>query len=80
MSFIVSWRTTSTLPAAHRCLVHAAKAMRSASCIAGCSAEIRNWIVAAGAAEGLRMQWHEYVPLYRTPAGTGCGMAFAEWR
>ena len=43
------------------------------------SSEIRNWIVAAGAAEGLRTQWQEYVPLYRTPAGTGCGMAFAEW-
>jgi hypothetical protein len=23
--------------------------------------------------------YQEYVPLYRTPAGTGCGMAFAEW-
>jgi hypothetical protein len=43
------------------------------------SSEIRNWIVAAGAAAGLRTQWQEYVPLYRTPAGTGCGMAFAAW-
>lgn len=43
------------------------------------SSEIRNWIVAAGAAEGLRTRWQEYVPLYRTPAGTGCGMAFALW-
>jgi 3-O-methylgallate 3,4-dioxygenase len=43
------------------------------------SSEIRNWIVTAGAAEGLRTKWQEYVPLYRTPAGTGCGMAFAEW-
>ena len=43
------------------------------------SSEIRNWIVTAGAAEGLRAKWQEYVPLYRTPAGTGCGMAFAEW-
>lgn len=43
------------------------------------SSEIRNWIVVAGAAEGLRTKWQEYVPLYRTPAGTGCGMAFAEW-
>ena len=40
------------------------------------SSEIRNWIVVAGAASGLAMQWREYVPLYRTPAGTGCGMAF----
>ena len=40
------------------------------------SSEIRNWIVAAGAAAGLKTAWQEYVPLYRTPAGTGCGMAF----
>jgi 3-O-methylgallate 3,4-dioxygenase len=44
------------------------------------SSEIRNWIVAAGAAEALRTKWQEYVPLYRTPAGTGCGMAFAVWQ
>lgn len=43
------------------------------------SSEIRNWIVMAGAADKLEMRWHEYVPLYRTPAGTGCGMAFAAW-
>jgi 3-O-methylgallate 3,4-dioxygenase len=43
------------------------------------NSEIRNWIVMAGAAAaaGLRCEWREYVPLYRTPAGTGCGMAFA---
>jgi hypothetical protein len=46
------------------------------------NSEIRNWMVMAGAAAtaGLRCEWREYVPLYRTPAGTGCGMAFAEWR
>lgn len=43
------------------------------------NSEIRNWIVAAGAAGGLETAWQEYVPLYRTPAGTGCGMAFAVW-
>jgi len=43
------------------------------------SSEIRNWIVAAGAAENLKTAWQEYEPLYRTPAGTGCGMAFAVW-
>lgn len=43
------------------------------------NSEIRNWIVMAGAAAGLKPQWSEYVPLYRTPAGTGCGMAFAAW-
>jgi 3-O-methylgallate 3,4-dioxygenase len=43
------------------------------------NSEIRNWIVVAGAARALRCAWQEYVPLYRTPAGTGCGMAFAAW-
>jgi 3-O-methylgallate 3,4-dioxygenase len=43
------------------------------------SSEIRNWIVTAGAAEKLDTAWQEYEPLYRTPAGTGCGMAFAVW-
>ena len=43
------------------------------------SSEIRNWIVVAGAAERLETAWQEYEPLYRTPAGTGCGMAFACW-
>ena len=43
------------------------------------NSEIRNWIVMAGGAAGLRTQWQEYVPLYRTVAGTGCGMAFGAW-
>ncbi|HEV2429907.1 MAG TPA: protocatechuate 3,4-dioxygenase [Burkholderiales bacterium] len=43
------------------------------------NSEIRNWILVAGAAVGLRADWQEYVPLYRTPAATGCGMAFAAW-
>lgn len=44
------------------------------------NSEIRNWIVMAGAATELGCEWREYVPLYRTPAGTGCGMAFAAWK
>jgi len=44
------------------------------------NSEIRNWIAAAGAAQGLRVAWECYVPFYRTPAGTGCGMAFARWK
>jgi 3-O-methylgallate 3,4-dioxygenase len=44
------------------------------------SSEIRNWMVTAGAAEKLHTEWQEYEPLYRTPAGTGCGMAFAVWK
>jgi hypothetical protein len=44
------------------------------------SSEILNWVAIAGAAEGLDLDWFEYVPGYRTPAGTGTGMSFAMWR
>jgi len=43
------------------------------------SSEIRNWITVAGAVDHLQMNLVDYVPLQRTPAGTGCGMAFARW-
>jgi 3-O-methylgallate 3,4-dioxygenase len=43
------------------------------------SSEIRNWIVAAGAATDLDLTWISYTPSYRTPAGTGIGLAFARW-
>ena len=43
------------------------------------NSEIRNWIAAAGALEGLDMHVLDYVPCYRSEAGTGCGMAFAVW-
>jgi 3-O-methylgallate 3,4-dioxygenase len=39
-----------------------------------------NWIAAGGALEGLSMETVDYVPGYRSPAGTGVGMAFAIWR
>jgi 3-O-methylgallate 3,4-dioxygenase len=45
----------------------------------GGSSEIRNWVTVAGAMEGRPLSWREYVPCYRTAAGTGCGMAFARW-
>ena len=41
------------------------------------NSEIRNWIVVAGASAGLAPIWCDYIPAYRTPAGTGCGMGFA---
>lgn len=44
------------------------------------SSEILNWIAAAGALEGLAMETIDYVPCYRSPAGTGVGMGFAIWR
>ena len=44
------------------------------------SSEIRNWITVAGAAEHLKTDWQEYIPCYRSAAGTGCGMGFAVWK
>lgn len=44
------------------------------------SSEILNWVLTAGAVEGLPLSWCEYVPIYRTPAGTGIGASFAVWR
>lgn len=43
------------------------------------SSEIRNWITVGGALGELRNDFFEYYPVYRTPAGTGCGMGFASW-
>jgi hypothetical protein len=44
------------------------------------SSEILNWILAAGALEGLTADWTSYLPIYRTPAGSGVGMGFLIWR
>jgi 3-O-methylgallate 3,4-dioxygenase len=41
------------------------------------SSEILNWVALAGASEHLDLDWFEYVPGYRTPAGTGTGLSFA---
>ncbi len=45
------------------------------------SSEMRNWIALAGALEetGLQMKLVDYVPCYRSAAGTGNAMGFAEW-
>jgi 3-O-methylgallate 3,4-dioxygenase len=43
------------------------------------SSEIRNWITVAGASEHLATDWQDYIPCYRSAAGTGCGMGFAVW-
>ena len=44
--------------------------------------EIRNWTVVAGAMEesDMAMNLLAYEPCYRSPAGTGCGCAFAYWQ
>ena len=42
--------------------------------------EILNWVVLAGAVEPLEMTLIDYVPCYRSPAGTGHGVTLAYWR
>lgn len=46
------------------------------------TSEIKNWIVVAGmmAEAGLTMNLIDYVPCYRSEAGTGSAMGFAHWR
>lgn len=46
------------------------------------TSEIRNWIALAGALAGsnLAMQLVDYVPCYRSEAGTGNAMGFAYWK
>jgi hypothetical protein len=46
------------------------------------TSEIRNWVVLAGAMadSNAEMNLLAYEPMYRSPAGTGCGCAFAYWR
>lgn len=44
------------------------------------NSEIRCWSMLAGAVDGLGFDLIDYVPCYRTPAGTGCGVAFASWQ
>lgn len=44
------------------------------------SSEIRNWIALSGAIGHLDCVYDEYIPVYRTAAGTGIGLGFAAWR
>jgi hypothetical protein len=43
------------------------------------TSETLNWITAGGALSGLSFGLLDYIPAYRSPAGTGVGMAFATW-
>jgi hypothetical protein len=43
------------------------------------TSEALNWITAGGALGGLAFGLVDYIPAYRSPAGTGVGMAFATW-
>lgn len=47
--------------------------------LCGGTSEILNWVALAGAMEPMDMKLLDYVTTYRSPAGTGCGMAFAYW-
>ena len=44
------------------------------------SSEIRNWIMVRAMVDGMRCDECEYIPVYRTPVGTGIGLAFMSWR
>ena len=46
------------------------------------ASEALNWVALGGAMQksDLKMELLDYVPVYRTPAGTGGGWAFARWR
>jgi exonuclease VII small subunit len=44
------------------------------------SSEIANWVTVAGAMDTRACKWSEYVPVRRTPAGTGIGLAFLAWQ
>ena len=46
--------------------------------LVGGTSELRNWIIAAAASERAG-RVIDYQPCYRTLAGVGCAMAFAEW-
>jgi len=42
--------------------------------------EILNWITVAGAMDPVGMKLIDYVPCYRSPAGTGHGVTFGYWK
>lgn len=44
------------------------------------TSEIKNWITVAAACQGLHFKLIDYIPGYRTLAGTGTGLAFATWQ
>jgi hypothetical protein len=44
------------------------------------NSEVRNWFAVAGACEDREMELLDYIPCYRSVAGTGCAMAFTHWQ
>ena len=59
--------------------MHTLTAVPQAAMLSG-SSEIRNWIMVGGMVEELRHTFTEYIPVYRTPVGTGIGLAFMAWQ
>jgi 3-O-methylgallate 3,4-dioxygenase len=61
--------------------LHALNAM-PANLFQSGSSEIKNWIAVAGAVSGASLTFElvDYVACYRSLAGTGNGMGFAQWR
>jgi hypothetical protein len=43
------------------------------------NSELRCWTAVAGAVDDMKMALIDYIPCYRSPAGTGCAMGFATW-
>jgi hypothetical protein len=43
------------------------------------TSEVLNWITAGSALRGLQFDLVDYIPAYRSVAGTGCGFAFGLW-
>ena len=46
----------------------------------GATGEVLSWLACAGASGKLQMELVDYIPAYRSAAGTGCGLAFALWQ
>lgn len=44
------------------------------------NSEIKNWAATGSIMAPARMQLIDYVPAYRSEAGTGCGLAFGLWK
>jgi aromatic ring-opening dioxygenase catalytic subunit (LigB family) len=43
------------------------------------TSEILNWVMVAGAMQKLDVSYSDYIPVRRTPAGTGIGLGFVSW-
>lgn len=66
------------LDALHRDDIAALFAAADAKMHSG-SSEMLNWVTAGGILRGLPMRTIDYIPAYRTEAGTGVGMGFVLW-